>query len=380
MAEIVLQGIRKTFAGGKVVAVDRVDLEIPDGKFTCLLGASGSGKTTILRIIAGLEVPDAGRVFIGGRDVTRLEPRHRDVAMVFQGYALYPHMTVRENIAYPLRVRGVPPAERERLVREVAARLGIDGLLDRMPGQLSGGQQQRVALARVLVRRPQAALYDEPLAALDARLRAEMRLELRRLQQEFGVTTVMVTHDQLEALSMSDLIAVIHEGRVQQFASPLEIFNEPANMFVAGFVGEPQMNFFTCRYAVVEQRPVLQNSDFSLTLPFAVDVPGPEVVLGIRPQHVVMHFSAGEDRIAGTVLVSEIEGTEALHIVELGRTRIKVKTSADILPRPGQPVWLELPPGRVYFFDPATGRRLLPEGRHPGRPPQEVRDSSPWAS
>lgn len=367
MAEVVLEHVRKTF-GSKVVAVEDFSLTIPDREFTCLLGPSGSGKTTVLRMIAGLEVPDSGRVWIGGRDVTHLEPRQRDISMVFQGYALYPHLSVRHNIAYPLKIRGVSRAERERRVEELARRLEIEDLLDRMPAQLSGGQQQRVALARAMVRQPQAALYDEPLSALDARIRADMRLELRRLQQQFGVTTIMVTHDQLEAMTMSDWIAVMHQGRLQQFGTPTEVFHDPANYFVAGFVGEPQMNFFQCEVALHPNGTSITSPDFTLQLPFEIPAPNRQVVMGIRPQHVLIHFNGdGPGRIPGTVWVSEPEGTEAVHGIQLKETRIKVKTTADTRLDTDQLVWIEFPDHRLYFFDRTSGQRLRPR-----RPPVPV--------
>ena len=226
-----------------VVALRALDLHVPDHKFLALLGPSGCGKTTALRILAGLEEPSTGRVLIGERDVTRLQPRDRDIAMVFQSYALYPHMTVGENIAYPLRIRKVAPAERTRKITDVTVALEIDHLLDRHPRQLSGGQRQRVALARAIVRDPAAFLMDEPLSNLDARLRLTMRGEIKRLCHRLGATTLYVTHDQAEALTMADLIAVLRDGELQQVAPPDEIYDRPANRFVALFVGSPAMNF-----------------------------------------------------------------------------------------------------------------------------------------
>ena len=240
MSAVRYEGVEKRF--DSVVALRALDLDVPDRSFLALLGPSGCGKTTALRILAGLEAPTAGRVLIGERDVTRLQPRDRDVAMVFQSYALYPHMTVGENIAYPLRIRKVAPAERARMVAEVAAALEVDHLLDAVLAQLSGGQRQRIALARAIVRDPAAFLMDEPLSNLDARLRLTMRGEIKRLCHRLGATTLYVTHDQAEALTMADLVAVLREGELQQVAPPDEIYDRPANHFVATFVGSPPMN------------------------------------------------------------------------------------------------------------------------------------------
>jgi len=239
MSAVRYEAVEKRF--GAFAALRSLNLDVPDHAFLALLGPSGCGKTTALRILAGLELPTDGRVFIGERNVTRLQPRDRDVAMVFQSYALYPHMTVAENIAYPLRIRKIDPTERERRVSEVAAALEVGHLLDRRPAQLSGGQRQRIALARAIVREPAAFLMDEPLSNLDARLRVTMRGEIKRLCQRLGTTTLYVTHDQAEALTMADLVAVMRDGELQQLAPPEEIYDRPANRFVATFVGSPPM-------------------------------------------------------------------------------------------------------------------------------------------
>ena len=239
MSRVAYERVRKTF--GDVVALHALDLDVPDGAFLVMLGPSGCGKTTALRVLAGLDVPTSGTVRLGERDVTRLAPRDRDVAMVFQSYALYPHMSVEENVGYPLRIRGVPPPERARAVRAAAEALEIGHLLDRRPRALSGGQRQRVALARAIVREPACFLMDEPLSNLDAKLRASMRGELKRLQKRLGATTLYVTHDQAEATTMADLVAVLRDGRLQQLAPPTELFDFPTNAFVATFVGNPPM-------------------------------------------------------------------------------------------------------------------------------------------
>src|SRR3954452_9624664 len=240
MAEVQLAAIEKRFDGVRVL--ESLDLSVADGEFVVLLGPSGCGKTTALRIVAGLETPTAGRVWIGGSDVTRLAPRERDVAMVFQSYALYPHMSIEDNIGYPLKIRGVPDGDRKQAVGAVAASLEVSHLLKRKPRQLSGGQRQRIALARAIIREPAAFLMDEPLSNLDARLRVTMRAEIKRLQQHLGTTTVYVTHDQVEALTMADLLCVLKDGDLQQLASPGEIYDRPANRFVATFVGSPPMS------------------------------------------------------------------------------------------------------------------------------------------
>ncbi|MEN3359295.1 MAG: multiple sugar transport system ATP-binding protein, partial [Mycobacteriales bacterium] len=241
MADLTLTGVSKVYPGG-VRAVDGLDLSVADGEFFALLGPSGCGKTTLLRTIAGLEVPTAGRLSIGDRDVTSLPPGRRDVAMVFQDYALFPHMTVRDNIAYPLRIRRVGRAERHAQAAETASGLSLGALLERRPAELSGGQQQRAALARAIVSHPALFLFDEPLSNLDARLRLEARTFLKRLQRDLGVTTVFVTHDQAEALALADRIAVMEAGRIRQLGTPKQVFHRPANLFVAGFIGSTPMN------------------------------------------------------------------------------------------------------------------------------------------
>src|SRR3954451_5594840 len=238
--EVRYEAVSKSF--GSTEALAPLDIAVPDGKFLAMLGPSGCGKTTALRLLAGLEKPTAGRILIGERDVTALEPRHRDIAMVFQSYALYPHKTVAENIASPLRLRRSAKPERDERVRSVAELLDIDGLLDRAPRQLSGGQRQRVALARAIIRRPQAFLMDEPLSNLDAQLRLQMRIEIKRLQRELAVTTLYVTHDQIEAMTMADLIAVMRHGRLQQLATPADLSAPPPILFVPRFCASPPMN------------------------------------------------------------------------------------------------------------------------------------------
>src|SRR3954447_20488359 len=286
------EGVSKAF--GSTEALAPLDISVPDGKFLAMLGPSGCGKTTALRLLAGLEKPTTGTILIGERDVTLLEPRHRDIAMVFQSYALYPHKTVAENIAYPLRLRKSAKPERDERVRSVAELLDIAGLLDRHPRQLSGGQRQRVALARAIIRHPQAFLRDEPLSNLDAQLRSQMRVEIKRLQRELGVTTLYVTHDQIEAMTMADLIAVMRAGRLQQLATPAELYARPANLFVARFCGSPPMNTLDGGGGGGEVR-------HARGAPRPAHVTRGPVTLGFRPEHV--EFAASG--FAGEIYVVE---------------------------------------------------------------------------
>jgi ABC-type sugar transport system ATPase subunit len=359
MGAVSIRGVRKVFPGaGGTVAVDDVTLEIEDGEFLVLLGPSGCGKTTVLRMIAGLESVSAGEVVIAGRDVTELHPADRDVAMVFQSYALYPHMTVYKNLAYGLKRRGTPQAEIRRLVTETAELLEIGPLLDRLPAQLSGGQRQRVALGRAIVRHPTVFLLDEPLSNLDAKLRVQMRNELMRLHRRLGVTTVYVTHDQVEAMTMGERIVVMNQGRVQQIGSPLELFLEPRNRFVATFLGTPQMNELPGR---------LEDGAFrgdGVAARVAVDREHGDraVVLGLRPQHV---WGAPDppppDRIhLGRARVDFVEhlGSESFAFVALGGSTLAVEVETGRQYAPGVELELGILPGRAHVFDAATGERL----------------------
>src|ERR671926_74008 len=282
MADVQFHQATKVYAGTDAAAVDALDLEIEDGEFMVLVGPSGSGKTTALRMLAGLEEVDAGAVLIGGRDVTDVRPKDRDVAMVFQNYALYPYLTVEENITFPLRIARVKKAERAKRAREVATMLGLEEYLQRKPGQLSGGQRQRVAMGRAIVRLPSVFLMDEPLSNLDAKLRIQMRADVAALQSDFGITTVYVTHDQSEAMTLGHRVAALHEGRLQQVGSPRELYDRPTNVFVAGFIGSPAMNLWTM--------PVGPNGGVSVghatvPLPGGGDGHGRgSLVLGLRPE------------------------------------------------------------------------------------------------
>src|ERR1700761_1058487 len=287
MATLTIEGLRKSFGATEVLR--RIDISLADGEMLVIVGASGCGKSTLLRLVAGLETPTSGRVRIGGKDVTHLDPSERDIAMVFQNYALYPHMSVFDNMAYGLKIRGLSKADIAARVQEAANLLGLDALLTRKPRQLSGGQRQRVAMGRAIVREPKLFLFDEPLSNLDAKLRVTMRAEIRRLQKRLGVTSLYVTHDQVEAMTLGDRLLILHEGRAAQIATPMEVFERPADTYVAGFIGAPAMNFLP---AELERDGSAARLAGGLLGPFA-DGPreGPEgrkLTLGIRPEHLAI--------------------------------------------------------------------------------------------
>ena len=347
-AAVALAGIVKRH--GAVTALAGIDLDIRPGEFFSLLGPSGSGKTTTLRILAGLEQADAGTVRMNGEDVTRLEPGERDVAMVFQSYALYPHMTVGENIAFPLRMIGLSESEIEKSVREAAGRVRIEHLLGRKPGQLSGGQQQRCALARAIVRKPALFLLDEPLSNLDAKLRIETRVELKRLQRALNVTAVYVTHDQEEALSLSDRLAVFMDGRVIQVGTPEEVFSRPATVSVAGFLGNPPMNLLPARLQY--GRAEVQGN--WLDLPQLAMFGAKEVVLGVRPSAV----RVTGDGLPATVTMSEALGEDFYADLSVGELLVRAKVPATARPAERAQVRIRFDPQGLHVFDRATGARL----------------------
>ncbi len=358
MARVTLEQVVKRF--GDTVVIPRLDLAIEDGEFVVLVGPSGCGKTTTLRMIAGLEEVSEGRVLIGPRDVTRVPPGKRNCAMVFQSYALYPHMTVRENITYGLRVRRVPKPEIDRLLAEAVRILGLEEFLDRRPKQLSGGQQQRVAIGRAIVRQPEVFLFDEPLSNLDAKLRVEMRTEIRQLHRRLGNTVVYVTHDQVEAMTLADRVCVMHRGRIEQIAAPLELYERPANTFVAAFIGTPAMNFLDARYQLEDGRPSVRLGDGS-SLDLARGIPdgeeGRPVRLGVRPEHVAV---AGEG--TGFALrVREIEplGPAKLLIGEVAGERFVAQVDAHLPVDLDTLCHLTVAPDRIHLFDPESGGALL---------------------
>jgi multiple sugar transport system ATP-binding protein len=385
MGQIDLENVRKEFGSG-VVAVDDVSLTIEDGEFMVLVGPSGCGKTTLLRSIGGLEKVTGGHIRIGEREVTRLEPAERDLAMVFQNYALYPHMTVRKNLGYGLRVRKTPRKEIAKRTEEVAGMLGLEELLDRRPGQLSGGQQQRVAMGRAIIREPQAFLMDEPLSNLDAKLRVTMRTSLQQLHNRLGTTTVYVTHDQVEAMTLGQRVAVMRDGRIQQVDAPQKLYDEPANVFVAAFIGSPAMNLVE---ATIADDSVLIGS-MKVPLDRArrpASAPDGRVVVGIRPEAFEDAALASGDLPQLDVKVEVLEelgsdayvffGVEAEQVVvedamsdnsadetsllatERDRTLFSARVDARTKARVGENVRLAIDPTRLYFFSPGTGESLL---------------------
>lgn len=349
MASVKLIDIEKRWGG--VVGVARQSLEIADGEFVVFLGPSGCGKTTTMRMVAGLEAPSAGEIWIGGQDVTDALPKDRDVAMVFQNYGLYPHMTVGENIAYPLKVRGVAPSERRERARAVAEKVELAHLLERRPRDLSGGQRQRVALARAIVRRPQVFLMDEPLSNLDAKLRVSMRAEIRRLQCELRVTTIYVTHDQIEAMTLADRVVVMRGGLIQQVGTPADVYNRPANLFVAGFVGSPSMNLLPARATAGG----LEVEGFRL--PGFDAPPDTALVLGVRPEDVAL-APAGAGDLDGVVYMFELTGDAVLVTLDVGGSRLCVRGDRHLRYAIGERVGLCLPREHCHLFDAATEARL----------------------
>jgi multiple sugar transport system ATP-binding protein len=352
MAAVTLHEVTKTFERADRAALHALSLAVEDGEFLVLLGPSGCGKTTALRCIAGLEEVSAGDIRIGDRDVTHLPPADRDVAMVFQNYALYPHLSVRGNIAFALEMRRMPRAEIARRVADAAARLGLSDLLDRRPGQLSGGQRQRVALGRAIVREPAVFLFDEPLSNLDAQLRSEMRAELLGLHRLLRATMIYVTHDQVEAMTMGRRIAVLHEGRLRQLGTPREVYARPADAFVARFVGSPGMNLLPGR-GLGDGAGVVAGS---LTVPVAGSVPAGELQLGVRPEHVAL-VPAGAGQGDAVVRMVEPLGAETLLHLEAGAVRLVARVRGLAAPAAGDPVGVRVDPAHVHLFD-AGGARL----------------------
>jgi multiple sugar transport system ATP-binding protein len=354
VAEVRYVQATRVYPGNDVPAVDRLDLEIGDGEFMVLVGPSGSGKTTALRMLAGLEEVDAGAVLIGDRDVTDLPPKQRDVAMVFQNYALYPYLTVAANIGFPLRIAKVKKSVREARVREVATMLGLEELLERKPSQLSGGQRQRVAMGRAIVRLPSVFLMDEPLSNLDAKLRVQMRADIAALQADFGVTTVYVTHDQSEAMTLGHRVAVLSDGRLQQCETPRALYARPANVFVAGFIGSPAMNLcaVTCGNGAVSLAPGVR-----------VELPGvaqgrSRLVLGLRPESLEL---AAEGVPARVEVVEELGADSFVFCqadLEAGPARLVARVETRHAPERGERVSLRPVASEAHLFDPESGERL----------------------
>ena len=363
MATLVLDDLRKSFA--KTAVLHRVDLALASGEMLVIVGASGCGKSTLLRLVAGLEEPTGGRIVLDGLDVATRDPAERDIAMVFQNYALYPHMTVFDNMAYGLRIRNLPKPEIRRRVDEAAALLELSALLDRKPRQLSGGQRQRVAMGRAIVREPKLFLFDEPLSNLDATLRVTMRAEIRRLQRRMGVTSLFVTHDQVEAMTLGDRLLVLHQGRAVQLATPIEVFNRPANTYVAGFIGAPAMNLLP---AILSHGGTAATLAIGLTIVFAdgrrAGADGRKIVIGIRPEHLELDPNG----LVLPVDLVEPLGSETVVIGKLDDgTMMTIK-----LPGAGVSdafLRVALPPRHVHVFDAASGLRLeCDAGQTPGSP------------
>jgi len=366
MADVSLRQLEKRY--GSTPAVSGVDLDVADGELVVLLGASGSGKSTVLKLIAGIEVPDAGEVWVDGRRVDHLLPRHRDVAMVFQSYALYPQMTVARNLGFPLASAGVARDEIRTRVAEVASLLELDGLLGRRPAQLSGGQQQRVALGRAIVRRPKLFLMDEPLSNLDARLRAKTRLELRRLHDRLGATTLYVTHDQVEALTMGERIAVLHEGVVHQVGTPEAVYDRPADKVVAELLGSPAMNFLAMSWAEDGADLVLTAPVIDLRFPAAaVGWPGggagrpsgPDVLLGIRAEHLRLGGVLPPGQTVQAVVDRvELLGSERVVHLAAGPATLALRVPVAVRPQAGETVQVGFDAPGVRLFDALTGQTL----------------------
>ncbi|HET9985325.1 MAG TPA: sn-glycerol-3-phosphate ABC transporter ATP-binding protein UgpC [Longimicrobiales bacterium] len=378
MARVRLEGVRKVYENG-FVAVHDASFEIGDGEFVVLVGPSGCGKSTTLRMIAGLESVSAGRLLIGERVVNDVPPKDRDIAMVFQNYALYPHMSVRENLAFGLKLRKLPKAEIDARVRRAAEVLELAAILDRRPSQLSGGQRQRVAVGRALVREPQVFLFDEPLSNLDAKLRVQMRREISGLHRRLGATMVYVTHDQTEAMTMGDRIVVMNAGHVQQIGTPMELYERPANLFVAGFIGSPAMN-------LVRGRLVSDGGLRFRAAGDAVDLPipgaraaalepfaGRDVVLGVRPEAIYVaggaYVPAGAARLGARLEMVEPLGNETLLEARVDGQALVARVEPQPLPAIGAPIDLAVDAARLHFFDPASERAIpRPQPVLPGHP------------
>ncbi len=353
MSSLTIRGVRKTFGQGdkQVEVLKRIDIDVAPGEFLILVGPSGCGKSTLLNIIAGLEQPTEGSILMGERDVVNTPPAQRDIAMVFQSYALYPTMSVADNIGFALEIRKMPKAERQARINEVAAMLQIEHLLDRRPAQLSGGQRQRVAMGRALARKPQLFLFDEPLSNLDAKLRVEMRAEIKRLHLLSGITSVYVTHDQVEAMTLGSRIAVMKDGVLQQLGTPDEIYNQPANTYVAGFIGSPTMNLVAGRVAQAGALFEIAGASLDLACPQAAG----EALLGLRPEHLRLQDDAGW---RGVVSVVEPTGADTYVVVETAAGKLTVRCAPKTQVKPGDKVGLAVHSSHVSWFDKLSGLRL----------------------
>jgi multiple sugar transport system ATP-binding protein len=365
MATLELRNVNKTYGPGLPDTLKNIELQINDGEFLILVGPSGCGKSTLMNCIAGLENITGGEILIDNQDVSGMSPKDRDIAMVFQSYALYPTMSVRENIEFGLKIRKMSQSAIDEEVARVAKLLQIEHLLNRKPGQLSGGQQQRVAMGRALARRPKIYLFDEPLSNLDAKLRVEMRTEMKLMHQRLKTTTVYVTHDQIEAMTLGDKVAVMKDGIIQQFGTPKQIYTDPANLFVASFIGSPPMNFIPLRLQRKEGRlfALLDSGQARCELPMSMNDAGledREVILGLRPEQIVL--ASGEPSampsIRAQVQVTEPTGPDTLVFVMLNESKVCCRLAPDIAPQVGESLTLQFDPSKVLLFDAATGERL----------------------
>ncbi|MBM7036368.1 ABC transporter ATP-binding protein [Vibrio ulleungensis] len=366
MATLQLKSIRKTYPKADIETLKGIDIEIDSGEFLILVGPSGCGKSTLMNTIAGLESITGGEIKIDGRNVEQVAPKDRDIAMVFQSYALYPNMTVRGNIAFGLEMKKMPKPEIDLEVQRVAEMLQIEQLLDRKPSQLSGGQRQRVAMGRALARRPKLYLFDEPLSNLDAKLRVDMRHQIKRLHQQLGTTIVYVTHDQIEAMTLADRIAVMRDGELQQLGTPADIYNTPSNLFVAGFMGSPSMNFVKGVVEVQEGKSLLalvgdDGARSMLPLPAGMELwQGKEVVMGIRPEHL----SEGSDmnhqdtKVTGLIEVLEPTGPDTIAMVRFFNQEVACRLSPDSKVKVGESVTLSIDLQKVVLFDGQTEKRI----------------------
>lgn len=365
MATLELRNVNKTYGPGLPDTLKNIELSIKDGEFLILVGPSGCGKSTLMNCIAGLESITGGAIMIGDQDVSGMSPKDRDIAMVFQSYALYPTMSVRENIEFGLKIRKMAQLAIDEEVARVAKLLQIEHLLNRKPGQLSGGQQQRVAMGRALARRPKIYLFDEPLSNLDAKLRVEMRTEMKLMHQRLKTTTVYVTHDQIEAMTLGDKVAVMKDGIIQQFGTPKEIYNDPANLFVASFIGSPPMNFIPLRLQRKDGRLValLDSGQARCELPLGIADAGledREIILGIRPEQITLANEqvTGLPTLRAEVQITEPTGPDTLVFVTVNQTKVCCRLAPDAAPAIGATLNLLLDPSKVLIFDAASGERL----------------------
>ena len=365
MATLELRNVNKTYGAGLPDTLKNIELKIDDGEFLILVGPSGCGKSTLMNCIAGLENISGGAILVDDADISGMSPKDRDIAMVFQSYALYPTMSVRDNIAFGLKIRKMPAAEIDAEVARVSKLLQIEHLLTRKPGQLSGGQQQRVAMGRALARRPKIYLFDEPLSNLDAKLRVEMRTEMKLMHQRLKTTTVYVTHDQIEAMTLGDKVAVMKDGIIQQFGTPKQIYNDPANLFVASFIGSPPMNFIPLRLQRKDGRllALLDSGQARCELPLGMQDAGledREVILGIRPEQISLAGTEanGLPTLRAEVQVTEPTGPDTLVFVNLNGTKVCCRLAPDVAPQVGENLTLQFDPAKVLLFDAKSGERL----------------------